>query len=55
MPSIYVGNIPKDFYDLEFFKFFKKHGFKVLKATVHSKEDKNLGRVKRYGFLQFVS
>ena len=55
MPSVYVGNLPKDFYDLEFFKFFKKHGFKVFKATVQSSEDKLSKRTNRFGFLQFVN
>lgn len=33
-PSIYVGNLPKDFYDLDLFKFFTSRGYKLCKATV---------------------
>lgn len=55
MPSVFVGNLPKDFYDLEFFKFFKKHGYKIFKATVHTSEDKSSKRTNRFGFLQFVN
>jgi len=55
MPSVYVGNLPKDFYDLDLFKFFKKHGYPVYRAIVHVKEDKFTKRTNRFGFLQFTS
>jgi RNA recognition motif-containing protein len=55
LPSVYVGNLPKDFYDLDLFKFFKKHGYGVYRAIVHTKEDKFTKRTNRFGFLNFTS
>ncbi len=52
---MYVGNLPKDFYDLAFLQFFKSRGYKVLKATVLFKDDPATKRQKRYGFLQFAT
>lgn len=55
MPSVYVGNLPKDFYDLDFLQFFKSRGYKVLYAKVITKNDPVSKVQKRFGFLQFTS
>lgn len=52
---MYVGNLPKDFYNLDFLQFFKSKGYKVLYAKVIIKEDPVSKHQKRFGFLQFTS
>ena len=52
IPSLYVGNLPKDnFFDLDFQKFFESRGFRIRKAKIvlDSKTSKSRG----YGYLQF--
>lgn len=51
---MYVGNLPKDFYDLDFLQFFKSRGYKVLYAQVKIKEDAQK-RQNRFGFLNFTT
>lgn len=51
-PSLYVSNLPKEnFFDLDFFKLFTSHGYRLKSAKVvlHKKTSKPLG----YGYLQF--
>jgi len=36
---VYVGNLPKDFYNLDFSQHFKSRGYKVLYANVLTKDD----------------
>lgn len=55
LPSVYVGNLPKDFYNLDFLQFFKSRGYKVLYAKVVVKEDPATKRQNRFGFLQFTT
>jgi len=52
-PSVYVGNLPQNFYDLDLFKCFTSRGFKLCRATVAS--DKVTKKTLRYGFLQFYT
>lgn len=53
-PSLYVSNLPRDsFFDLDFYKLFTSHGYKLKSAKValNKKTSKPLG----YGYLQFNS
>lgn len=34
MPSLYVGNLPENYYDLDLYKFFTSKGYQVLNAKV---------------------
>jgi len=53
-PSIHVSNLPKDnFLDLDLYKFFTSHGFKIRsgKVVLHNKTSKSL----QYGYITFYS
>jgi len=50
-PSVYVGNLPKDYYQLDLFKHVKALGFKILAATILP--DKQTRKQNRFGFLAF--
>lgn len=50
-PSVYVGNLPKDYYQLDLYKHVKNLGYGVYQAIIYA--DKNTKRQNRYGFLQF--
>jgi len=52
---VYVGNLPKDFYDLDFLQYFKSRGYKVLYAQVKNKDDPQTKRQNRFGFLNFTT
>lgn len=53
-PSLYVDNLPKEgFLDLDFFKFFQKHGFNVKTAKVVL--DRRTNKSRGYGYLQFYN
>jgi len=54
LPSLYVGNLPDNFYDLDMYKFFTSKGYQVLKAKV-IKTDKRTGRELTSGFYGFLS
>ena len=54
LPSIHVSNLPKEnFLDLDLYKFFSSHGYKVKSAKVvlHNKTSKSL----QYGYITFFS
>jgi len=51
-PSVHVSNLPKEnFLDLDLYKFFSSHGFKIRSAKVvlHNKTYKSL----QYGYVTF--
>lgn len=50
-PSVYVGNLPKDYYQLDLFKHVKALNFKILAATILP--DKQTRKQNRFGFLAF--
>jgi RNA recognition motif-containing protein len=53
-PSIHVANLPKDnFLDLDLYKFFTSHKFKIRSAKVvlHNKTSKSL----QYGYITFYT
>lgn len=53
-PSVHVSNLPKEnFLDLDLYKFFTSHGFKIRSAKVvlHNKTSKSL----QYGYVTFYT
>ena len=53
LPSVYVGNLPKDYYQLDLYKHVKQLGYNVFQAVITA--DKTNKRQNRFGFLQFIS
>lgn len=54
MPTLYIGNLPKDyFYDLDLYKFFTNKGYKVKSAKICV--DKKSGRHLQYGYINFFA
>lgn len=52
LPSIHVGNLPKDsFFDLDLFKFFTSKGYKLKRAKVIL--DKKTSKSYGYGYITF--
>ena len=52
-PSIYVANLPENFFNLELEKLFKAQGFHPIGATVVT--DKVTKKPMNYGFVSFSS
>jgi polyadenylate-binding protein len=51
LPSLHIGNLPNNFFDLDLFKFIKQNGFNVINAKVVS--DVLTKKSLLYGYAQF--
>lgn len=49
--SIYIGDLPKDVYDLDLYKFFESKGFAIKKSKVIIDPKTNQSRC--YGYASF--
>ena len=53
LPSLHIGNLPNNFFDLDLYKFIKQNGFKVINARVVA--DVLNKKSLLYGYAQFSS
>lgn len=50
--SLYIGNLSKDTYDLDLYKFFSSNGFRIQSAKVMF--DKDTNKSLGFGYLNFL-